>query len=292
MASNGPQRWMIVGASGLVGSHLRLGLRRRDVIVTSYRTSVPGAVPLDLTDTEAIARAIGEARPDVVLVAAADAYVERCEREPLASRMVNVTAVRDLAAEARPALLVVFSSEYVFDGQAGSYGEDDPVAPLNEYGRQKVELETLAREHGEHLICRVSGVYGWSPARTSFVAQMVDALRAGRRFSVPSDQLITPTPAPDLARAVVELVERGARGTFHVAGPEILERPDFARRAAAAFDLDARRIDAVPTASLGLAARRPLRAGLRTEKLSAFLGHDLPASTVALAAMRAAEPPA
>lgn len=290
MASNGPQRWMIVGASGLVGSHLRVALEGRDVIATSHRTSLPGAIPLDLTDGAAIARTVGEAQPDVILVAAADAYVERCEREPVASHSINVTAARDLAAAARSALLVVFSSEYVFDGQAGSYGEDDPVAPLNEYGRQKVDLETLAREHGEHLICRVSGVYGWSPARTSFVAQIVDALRAGRRFSVPADQLITPTPAPDLARAVTELVERGARGTFHVAGPEILERPEFARRAAAAFDLDRRLLDAIPTASLGLAARRPLRAGLRTEKLSAFLGHGLPASAVALAAMRAAEP--
>ena len=290
MTANGSRRWLILGASGLVGSHLRSALEGRDVIATSHRISVPGAIPVDLTDPVTMTRAVSEARPDVVLVAAADAYVERCEREPAASRAINVDAVRHVGAAAPHALLVVFSSEYVFDGEAGSYGEDDAVAPLNEYGRQKVELEALAREHGEHLICRVSGVYGWSPARTSFVAQLVDALRSSRRFSVPSDQLITPTPAPDLAHAVVELVDRGARGTFHTAGPEIFERPEFARRAATAFGLDAELLDAVPTVSLGLAARRPPRAGLRTEKLSAFLGHGLPRSADALAAMRAAEP--
>lgn len=292
MGPNGHVRWMLFGASGLVGSHLRVALTGRDVVATSNRTPTPGAIPVDLSDHAAAAQAVRDARPDVIVMAAADAHVERCEREPARTRAVNVESVRTVAAAAPEATLVVFSSEYVFDGETGPYVEDDPVSPLNEYGRQKLEIEALARGHGAHLICRVSGVYGWSPARTSFVAQLVDALRAGRRFPVPSDQLITPTPAPDLARAVVELIDRGARGTFHAAGPEILERPEFARRTAVAFGLDAALIDAVPTATLGLSARRPLRAGLRTEKLRAFLGHSLPGSPDALAAMREAEPAA
>jgi dTDP-4-dehydrorhamnose reductase len=203
---------------------------------------------------------------------------------------VNVDAVRNLAEAAPGAMLVVFSSEYVFDGGAGPYREDDRVAPINEYGRQKVALEQIARERASHLVSRVSGVYGWSPARTSFVAQLVDRLRAGQRFRVPADQVITPTPAPDLAAAVVELVDRGARGTFHVTGPEILDRAEFARRVAVAFELDEGMLDFAPTSELGLAARRPLRAGLRTEKLSAFLGHGLSPAAGGLAAMRDREP--
>lgn len=283
-------RWLLLGASGLVGTHLRAALRERDVVMTSHRTQLPGSVALDLTDGAATARVIREARPDVVVVAAANAFVEECEREPVATRAVNVDAVRAVAEAAPSALLVVFSSEYVFDGRAGPYGEDDRVAPMNEYGRQKVALEGLARERSTHLVCRVSGVYGWSAPRMSFVSQLVDRLRAGQRFRVPADQLITPTPAPDLARAIVELVDRGARGTFHVAGPEILPRPEFARRAADAFRLDPSLLDMVPTAALGLAAPRPLRAALRTDKLRAFLGHGLSPSAEALAAMRDAEP--
>lgn len=280
---------MLFGAGGLVGSHLRSALEGRDVVATAHRTSVPGAVTIDLMDSEATARSVRDVDPDVIVMAAADAHVERCEREPAASRAINVDAVRNVASAAQNAVLVVFSSEYVFDGRAGSYAEEDPVAPINEYGRQKVELEGLARGQAEHLICRVSGVYGWSKSRTSFVAQLVDALRASQRFSVPADQLITPTPAADLARAVVGLVERGARGLFHVAGPEILPRPEFARRAAVAFDLDPELLDAVPTARLGLVAPRPLRAGLRTEKLTLTLGHGLMPSTEALLAMRESE---
>jgi dTDP-4-dehydrorhamnose reductase len=288
MSTNDRARWLLLGAGGLVGGHLRAALAGRDVVATSHRTAVPGTVSLDLTDEGAVTRVLDDVRPDVIVVAAADAFVEGCERDPVATRAINVTAVERLSDLAPGTTLVVFSSEYVFDGRAGPYGEDDPTAPINEYGRQKVELEKLARRT-DHLICRVSGVYGWSAARTSFVAQLVDRLRGGRHFAVPADQVITPTPAPDLARAVVALVERGARGTFHCAGPEVLARPEFARRAALAFDLDPSLIDAVPTASLGLRAARPTSAGLKTEKLRSVLGRSLPVSADALADMRRTE---
>jgi dTDP-4-dehydrorhamnose reductase len=289
MSANDRARWLLVGAGGLVGSHLHAALTGRTVIATSHRAVIPHTTTLDLTNSSAVAAVVRDVRPDVVLVAAADAYVEGCERDPAATRAINVTAVERLITLAPRATVVVFSSEYVFEGSAGPYAEDDAVAPINEYGRQKVDLETLARST-DHLICRVSGVYGWSAARTSFVAQLVDRLGAGKRFSVPEDQVITPTPAPDLAAAVVDLVESGERGTFHCAGPEILARPEFARRIAIAFDLDPGLLDAVPTSSLGLRAARPANAGLRTDKLRAALGRSLSPSETGLAQMRKHEP--
>jgi len=289
MSPNDHTRWLLVGAGGLVGSHLHAALAGRSVIATTHRAVIPDTTTLDLTDGIAVAAVVRDVRPDVVVVAAADAYVEGCERDPVTTRAINVTAVERLITLAPRATFVVFSSEYVFDGSAGPYAEDDLVAPINEYGRQKVALEKLARSTN-HLICRVSGVYGWSAARTSFVAQLVDRLRAGKRFSVPVDQVITPTPAPDLAAAVVDLVESGERGTFHSAGPEILARPEFARRTAMAFDVDPGLLDAVPTSSLGLRAARPANAGLRTEKLRRALGRSLSPSAIGLAKMRQDEP--
>lgn len=283
-------RWLLFGANGLVGSHLRAALAGRDVVPTVHRTDVPGAVRVDLTDESSLRHVVLDARANVVVMAAGDAFVERCEREPAATRAVNVDAVRTVAEAAPDALLVVFSSEYVFDGGAGPYAEDDAVTPLNEYGRQKVEVERIARVRPRHLVLRVSGVYGWSPARTSFVAQLVDALRAGRRFSVASDQVITPTPAADLARAVVDLVDGGASGTIHAAGPLVLPRHVFATLAATVFGLDPGLLDAVPTDALKLAAPRPRGAGLRTDRLRALLGRGLAPPSEGLATMRAAEP--
>jgi dTDP-4-dehydrorhamnose reductase len=270
-------RFLVIGGAGLVGSHVLRALRGRTVTGTYHHAAYPGGVPLDVTDAKAVRERVHAARPDVVVLAAAAPYVERCEREPEATRAVNVEGTRAVAEAAAElsATLVVFSSEYVFDGARGEYSEDDPVAPLNEYGRQKAEIEEIARRSGRHLVCRTSGVFGAEAARKNFVFQLVDALRAGRPFIVPADQLITPTEAASLAGAVVELVDRGLSGTFHVAGPERLPRPEFAARVARAFGLDAGLLRSVPTSDLGLAARRPLRAGLRDDRLRAALGHGL-----------------
>jgi len=87
--------------------------------------------------------------------------------------------------------------------------------------------------------------------------------------------VVTPTYAPSLATALIELLDRHERGTFHVAGPEKVGRADFARRVAAMFGLDPALIRTVPTHELGLAAPRPLRAGLCDDKLRTALGHGL-----------------
>jgi dTDP-4-dehydrorhamnose reductase len=248
---------LLIGAGGLVGRHLR--------------DALSGLAVRDL-------------RPDAIVLAAADAYVERCEREPAATRLVNVDAPRVIAAEAKAlsAHLVIFSSEYVFDGTAGHYAEQDERRPINEYGRQKVELEDLALATGRGLVCRTSGVFGGDVRRKNFVLQLVDRLRAGQPFDVASDQLITPTYAPALAEAVASLIRRGERGIVHLAGPRILGRLAFAQLVAQIYGLPAQLLRARPTAELHLAAPRPLRCGLDVNRLRELLGADLVAPDVAL----------
>lgn len=279
---------LVIGGGGLLGSHLRDAFRGPATTVTCHRAPVDGAVTLDLEDEQATRRLIAGVRPDAILVAAAEPHVERCEREPAATRRINVDACRAVADEARRigAMLVVFSSEYVFDGSKGVYDEDDVVRPINEYGRQKVELERIARSVPRHLVCRTSGVFGVEAAGKNFVYQLVRRARAGRRFRVPSDQLITPTSAPALASAVARLVALGVTGTVNVAGPRILARADFAAAVCRAFDLDTTLVDAVPTAELGLSAARPPRAGLSDAKLRGLLGEPLADPEDALRALR------
>lgn len=270
-------RVLVIGAAGLVGSHVHAALSGRDVVATFHLRPVAGGVLLDITDAAAVRALVTATRPDAIVLAAADPYVERCEREPEATRRINVEAaatVRDAARE-HDALFVVFSSDYAFDGKAGPYREDDPRGPINEYGRQKMALEDLAAESPRHLVLRVSGVFGAAPTRKNFVYQLADRLRAGETYDVPSDQLITPTDAVSLGQAVVELVDRGHVGVFHAAGPEILPRTEFARMVADAFGLPDALLRPRRTAELGLTAPRPARAGLSVQKLLDTLGHGL-----------------
>jgi dTDP-4-dehydrorhamnose reductase len=269
------RRVLVIGAAGLVGRHVLRALAGREVIATFHRDAVDGGVALDITDGAAVRALIATARPGAIVLAAADPYVERCERDPTGTRRINVEAAAAIRDAAPDMTLVVFSSEYVFDGTRLAYREDDAVAPLNEYGRQKVALEEIARSRPRHLVLRVSGVFGEEPRRKNFVWQLVDRLRAGETFDVPSDQLVTPTDAASLGAAVVELLDREATGTFHAAGPEILGREVFARLVASAFGLDGSRIRPRLTAELGFLARRPEKAGLADVKLREVLGHSL-----------------
>jgi dTDP-4-dehydrorhamnose reductase len=276
MGQRAAGRFLLLGAGGLVGGHIRAALAGRDAIYTYRRETPPEALQLDITDAAATRRVIRDVAPTVVVLAAADAYVERCEREPGPTWKVNVDAAMTVADATRAvdARLIVFSSEYVFDGTAGRYREEDQRRPINEYGRQKVALEDIALAAGG-LVCRTSAVFGEDPHRKNFVCQVVDKLRSGQVFDVPSDQLVTPTYAPSLAWAVVGLADRGLTGVFHVAGPEVMGRVEFARAITSANGLDPQLLRPRPTRDLHLWAERPERCGLVTDKVRAVLGRPL-----------------
>src|SRR5260370_3916373 len=93
-------RVLLIGAAGLVGRHVRAALEGREVVATYHRDPVEGGVALDITDAEAVRQIIAESKPTAIVLAAADPYVERCERDPLGTRRINVEAaavIRDAA---------------------------------------------------------------------------------------------------------------------------------------------------------------------------------------------------
>ena len=106
--------------------------------------------------------------------------------------------------------------------------------------------------------------------------QLISNHRSGARMRVPSDQFSTPTYAPELAAAVLDLAEKGASGVYNVVGPDWLSRYEFALKACAAFGFAPDFIEPRLTAELGQAAARPLKAGLKTDKLLKTLGRALP----------------
>jgi len=193
------------------------------------------------------------------------------------------------AAAKRGAGFVYFSTEYVFDGTAGPYAEDDPVHPQSVYALSKLEGERRAAEENPRAaVIRTTVVYGPERQGKNFVYQVLRRARAGEPIRVPSDQRSSPTYNVDLATATVELIERDFRGVLHVAGPVVLDRHAFALEVCAVFGLDARLVEAVTTESLRQPARRPLRAGLVIDRARALLRTPLRAPREALADMRRA----
>lgn len=284
-------RALVIGASGQIGGHLLEQLRAGGhLALGTYASSeAPGLVKLDIADEVAVAAALGDVRPDVVFLPAGWTWVDGNEDDPARARLTNRDQPLALArrCKAAGALFVTYSTDYVFDGAAGPYAEDDAPRPLSVYGRAKLEAEELLRaEVPEHLVLRTTTVFGPERQGKNFIYQLLKKVGKGERMALPVDQWATPSYGPDVARATLELVEQGARGVWNVCGPDFMDRVAFAQLACRVFDLDPSKIDAKTTAELKQKAERPLKGGLKTDKLRAA-GITLRGVEDALRAMKA-----
>ncbi|MDD2804834.1 MAG: SDR family oxidoreductase [Elusimicrobiales bacterium] len=277
-------RALIIGASGQVGGTLAALCVRRKIEVYGTSRKGQGFLYLDLAEPESVTAAFEKSRPDLVLLCSALTHVDNCERDPQLAAKINAEGPALVAAECARAgaQLVYFSTEYVFDGAAGPYGEADEPNPASVYGRTKLEGERACLAVKGALAARTTVVYSHNPASKNFIMQLIGNHKAGAKMRVPSDQYSNPTYAPDLAAAVLDLAAAGASGIYNVVGPDWLSRYEFALKACEAFGFAPDFLEPKPTSDLGQAAARPLRAGLKTEKLSKKLGRSLPPAAESL----------
>ena len=284
-------RALVIGASGQVGAALLTSLRARghEARGTYGHHAAPGLDPLDLADHAAVARAVAAARPDWVFCPAGLSHVDYCEdhvdEAMAANRDGPAAAAR--AAEEAGAGFVFYSSDYVFDGVAGPFDEDDTPRPRSVYGTSKHEGEQAVMTACRRaVVIRTSVVYGPERQEKNFVYQLIRACREGRGFRLAVDQRASPSYKSDVAAANVELCERGLAGLWHVAGPDVLDRYDFALLICKEFALDASGLTAITTAALGQKAARPLDGGLKIVKAQARLKTGLRSPAEGLHAMR------
>lgn len=224
---------LLFGAGGQVG---------REVVLRAAAAPDVRLLPLarrdcDITDPAAVAQAVARARPALMINLAAWTAVDRAEAEPDAALRVNRDAVAVLADAARAAgiPLLHLSTDYVFDGsKATPWREQDPVAPLNAYGRSKAEGERVLRERlPEHLVLRTSWVFGAGGG--NFVRAILERARRDGKLRVVTDQVGGPTWAGDLAETLLALARRHlldrealAWGTWHYAGQPAVSWYEFA----------------------------------------------------------------
>ena len=230
---------------------------------------------LDITDASQLAACIMELRPQAIYLTSALTHVDYCEDHEEIARRINVSGPRMVAEAARRtgAKLVFYSSEYIFDGADGPYDEDAPPNPLSVYGRTKLEAENVIRGIlDDALILRTTVVFGWDRQSINFAMQVYDRVQRGLEMTIPADQLSSPTWAGYLADVSVRLMQSGVCGVVNAVGRDIVSRTEFALALVRLFGGRPERVIAVSTASLGQKAARPLRGGLRTDKLRELLG--------------------
>jgi dTDP-4-dehydrorhamnose reductase len=244
----------------------------------------------DFTRLDGLSDSVRQLQPDVIVNAAAHTAVDKAETEPDLARTINALAPGVLAEEAARlgALLVHYSTDYVFDGSGSRpWLESDAPAPLNVYGRTKLEGEQLIQAAGpDHLILRTSWVYGARGG--NFAKTMLRLAGEQERLTVIDDQFGAPTGADLLAditaHAIRQLMQRPAdAGLYHAAAAGQTSWFEYANHvlavanhARAATKMIVKEVVPVPTSAFPTPAKRPRNSRLDTTRLEATFGLRLP----------------
>jgi dTDP-4-dehydrorhamnose reductase len=268
---------LIIGAEGQVGSFLLQAMAGTHAVLGTSAEGVANLPRLNICESAQVQACLEQFRPEEVILTAALTHVDKCEIEPELAQAVNVQGTEHVAkaCKAVGAGLTFFSTDYIFDGQAGPYSETDAPNPLSVYGRTKLEGEQIVASLVErHRIIRTMVVYSFLPKAKNLYMQVLERLRNREPLSAPGDQLVNPTHAVNLAQVVRELIEIGATGVYHVAGTTLLPRDEFVRRIVASLGGDPGVVQTQTTADLHQPAARPLKSGLKTGKVRGLLTRE------------------
>lgn len=279
---------LLLGKDGQVGWQLQRSL------APLGRVTALGRGECDLADADALLRTVRALRPAIIVNAAAYTAVDQAEREPELAQRINATAPGILADEARAlgALLVHYSTDYVFDGsKAAPWVESDTPNPLSVYGQSKLDGErAIAASGARALIFRTSWVFG---ARgKNFVKTVLRLAGEGRPLRIVDDQIGSPTPAAMISTVtglVLAALRRGERAPdgctlYHLAAANPVSWCGFAR---AILDVAARTpgFDGLPaadtvtpitTADYPLPALRPANSRLDCTRLECDFALEMP----------------
>jgi len=260
---------LVIGGSGMLGRAVQAALRARAIAFDA-----PPHAQVDVLAPQSVAAALGPHR--IVINCSAWTDVDAAEAQEPAATRLNAWAVGELAQTCRrhDATLVHYSTDYVFDGGGSApYPIDAPINPIGAYGRGKAEGERLIAESQTRglpaLVIRTSWLY--APWGKNFVRTIARFAKEKPSLKVVSDQRGRPTSSEHLADATLRLLDRDARGTFHVTDGGEATWFDFATRIAA-FANPACRVDPCATAEFPRPAKRPAYSVLDLSQAQRLIG--------------------
>lgn len=265
-------KFLVTGGSGQLGYDVKRELERRGYTDICS----PNHIEMDITDEKSVSDFVLEYHPDVVIHCAAYTAVDKAEEEKELCYDINVNGTSYLVKYANivGAKFIYISTDYVFDGtKDGIYEVDDIVSPINYYGETKWLGEQKVREYANHLIVRISWVFGINGK--NFVKTMLRLAETKNELGVVCDQIGSPTYTEDLSKLLVDMALSDKTGTYHATNSGYCSWNEFAKYIFEANDIDIV-VNEVLTKDYKTVAKRPLNSKLDKSKLVSDGFYELP----------------
>lgn len=270
------KRALLFGAAGQLGGVM--GNYLEQTFDTPFSVTRLTRRDVDVTDVNAVTRTIEKMAPALIVNCSAYNDVDGAEDDAARALAVNAFAVREmaLAAARSNSILVHYSTDFVFDGNASEpYGEAHRPLPLSIYGASKLLGEWFAASAPRHYVVRVASLFGGPQARSS-IDRILVAIEAGKEARVFHDRLATPSYVEDVAAATGTLLkEEAAPGVYHCVNSGAASWYEIGRWLAHEAGADERLLRPVSAREVTMRAARPVYCALSNAKL-ARAGHDMP----------------
>ena len=265
-------RILITGAFGQLGYALQTTLSKNSdyELICTGRNILEGqeGIPIDIRNQVGLKEVINSTSPDLVVNLAAMTNVDACEKNPKLAGEINVAGLQHIC-DSFSGKIIQLSTDYVFDGKAGPYNEEDQVCPVSIYGKTKLASEHILLDSNlNNLVVRGNVLYDYSShTNASFLNWVVLSLKEGKEIKVVEDQYNNPTWTQSMADIIYLCISNDINGIIHWGDADHLSRYDFSKIIAEKFSLDSSLITPILTEELEQIARRPLQSGLIADKL-------------------------
>lgn len=266
---------LIIGATGFLGNKLIQMLKEHNPIGTYHNKKHENYHKLDISNKENILKLVKEIKPNIIINTSHIPNSNTEEMKELAKK-INSLGPKNLAEVCNDIYkktemeikLIHMSTDFIFDGEKGNYSENDKTNPISHYGKTKLAGEQGIHLFKNHIILRVSTLYGYStPEDKKFTNWIISSLKEKKEINILDDQFTCPTLIDNIGKAIILLLRSNKTGTYHCVGSEKISRYGFAVKVAEKFNLDKNLIKPTTISNIDQNIIRPKNTTLNISKL-------------------------